>query len=74
MLQYKSSICEKSCSWDIDWNALNQSDCMIFKSEQIDKTASFLHVDTNLQKLKVDPKFISWALSGIGVANLVSRL
>ena len=38
------------------------------------KQPHFLYVDTNSQKLKVDPKFFGWALSRIGVANLVSRL
>ena len=31
-------------------------------------------VDTNLQKLKVDPKFFGWVWSRMGVANLVSGL
>ena len=38
------------------------------------KQPYFLHVDTNSQKLKIDPKFFGWALPRIGVANLVSRL
>ena len=42
---------EKSCSWDIGQNALSQSNCKIFKStiylEQINETATFMHVDTN---------------------------
>ena len=30
------------------------------------------HVDTNSQKLKVDWKFIDWAWSKMGMANVVS--
>ena len=42
---HKSSIWERSCSWDIGRNDLSHSDCRIFKSttfpEQIDETALF---------------------------------
>ena len=42
---HKSHIWEKSGSWDMDQNALGQSDCRIFKStislEQIDKKTWF---------------------------------
>ena len=31
------------------------------------KQPHFLHVDANSQKLKVDPNFLGWALSRIGV-------
>ena len=38
------------------------------------KQPNSLHVDTNLQKLKVYQKFFGREWSKIGVANLVSRL
>ena len=38
------------------------------------KQPNFLHIYTISQKSKVDPKFFGWALSRIGVANLVPRL
>ena len=72
---YKYSIWEKSCSRDIGKNALSHSDCRIFKSiislEQIDETASFLHVDENSQKLKVNWKAFGGGWSKLSVANLV---
>ena len=34
----------------------------------------FLHVDTNLWKLKVDKKTLEWAWSKMGVATVVSGL
>ena len=63
----------------MDQNALSQSDCKIFKSiifpaEQIDEAASFLHVDTKSQKLKVEQEFFGWLWSKMGVANVVSGL
>ena len=52
----KSYIREKFCSWDLGRNALNQSDCRIFKSiispEQINETASFLACWYKFTKLK----------------------
>ena len=38
------------------------------------KYPDFWHVDANLHKLKVDPKFLGWAWSEIGVASLVTGL
>ena len=42
----------------MDQNALGQSDCKIFKTtitlEKMIKKPDFLHVDTDLWKLKVD--------------------
>ena len=38
------------------------------------KQPNFFHVDTNLQKLKVDCVLSGWAWSRLGVANLVSGL
>ena len=49
------------------------TDYRIFKSKKSMKQPQFLYVNTNSQKLKVDPKFFDRALSKIGVANLVSR-
>ena len=49
------------------------TDYRIFKSKKSMKQPHFLYVNTNSQKLKVDPKFFDRALSKIGVANLVSR-
>ena len=65
---HKSYIWKKSCSRDIGQHAPNQSDCMVFKgtisAEQIEqiwspdsKVSDFLHVGTNLCKLKGDWKF-----------------
>ena len=34
----------------------------------------FLHVDTNLHKLKVDQKLFGWAWSKMGVVSLVTGL
>ena len=34
----------------------------------------FLHVDTNLNKLKVDQKIFGWAWPEMGVASLVTGL
>ena len=34
----------------------------------------FLQFDTDLQKLKANPKFIGWACSKMGVASMVTRL
>ena len=47
---------EKSCSWDIDQNALSQSDCRVFKStiprEQIYETVSFFACFCKFLKIK----------------------
>ena len=50
---------------------LNQ---LFLSPEQINKIASFLHVDTNSQKLKVDRKFFGYALSKMGAANMILEL
>ena len=54
-LSWKKALLIKNLC--IGQNALGQSDCRIFKSpfspEQIGKTASFVYVDKNSQKLKV---------------------
>ena len=46
MLLHKAHTWEKSGSWDISQNTLDQSDCRIFKStiyvEQMDEIARFL--------------------------------
>ena len=71
---HKSHIWEKSGSWDMGQNALNQSDYRIFKTnkslEQNDEKAWFLHVDTDTWKVEVDWKILRWALSKMGVATL----
>ena len=38
------------------------------------KWPDFLHVDTNLHKLKVDQKIFGWAWPEMGVASLVTGL
>ena len=38
------------------------------------KWPDFLHVDTNLHKLKVDQKFFGWVWPEMGVASLVTGL
>ena len=38
------------------------------------KLPDFLHVDTNLHKLKLDQKIFGWAPPKIGVAKLVTGL
>ena len=38
------------------------------------KQPDFLHVDTNLHKLKVDQKIFGWAWPEMGVASLVTGL
>ena len=38
------------------------------------KQLIFMHDNTNLQKLKVDRKYFTWAWSNMGVAKLVSGL
>ena len=60
---------QKSCSWDIGQNTISQSDCRI-SPDQGNEIASFLPVDTNLQKLKVDWKFFGRACSKMGVSGL----
>ena len=56
MFQYKSSIRRKCYSWDIDQNALSNSDWQIFKSsisaEQIDETAWFFACWYKFPKIK----------------------
>ena len=59
---------EKSCSWDIDQNALSQSDCRINKFK---RQRHFLHVDTNWQKSKADQNFLYEHGQEMGVANLI---
>ena len=49
-------------------NALDQSDCRILKStisleQNHEKACFFLHIDTNLWKLKVNLKIQGWAWS-----------
>ena len=67
MFLHKSYILGKPCSWDTGENAVSQSDCSISKW-----TISPKQIDTNSQKLKVDWKFIEWAWSKMGMANVVS--
>ena len=47
---------------------LNQ---LFFQNKSM-KQPHFLYVDINSQKLKVNRKFLRWAWSKMGVANLVS--
>ena len=58
-------------------NAVNQSDCLIFKStispEQIDEIASFFACRYKFTKIKLW-KFFSWACPKIGLTSLVSGL
>ena len=71
---HKSHIWEKPGSWDMGQDALGQLDCRIFKStiyldylnNEVMNWADFLHVDTNLGKLKVTIIIIGWAWSKIG--------
>ena len=46
----------------------------LFFRNKLMKQPYFLHVDTNSQKLKVDPKFYGWGWKKMGLANLASGL
>ena len=78
VLQRKSNIWQKSCSWEVGQNFLNQSDCRIFKStispEEIDETASFFACWYKFTKIKGWSKIFSWAWFRMGVTNLVSGI
>ena len=57
-------------------NALDQSDCIIFKltisvEQNDEKARDFLHFDADSWKLKVDWKILAWVWSEMGVASLV---
>ena len=46
----------------------------LYLQKKITEKLDFLHVDTNLWKLKVDKKTLEWAWSKMGVATVVSGL
>ena len=46
----------------------------LYLQKEIMEKLDFLHVDTNLSKLKVDKKTLEWAWSKMGVAIVVSEL
>ena len=76
MFLHKSYICENSCSWDIGWNALSQSDCRVFKStispEQIDEIASFFVWWYKFTKIRSYSKnFLVGYDQNVDVVNLV---
>ena len=45
-----------------------------FLQNKLMKQPNILHVDTNLQKLKINWKVFGWAWSEMGAGNLVSKL
>ena len=62
----------------MDQNALNQSDCSIFKltlsPEQNDERADILDIDADSEKLKVDWKISAWLWSKMGMVFKVLEL
>ena len=72
----KSQTSKKSGTWDMDKNALNQSDCSIFKStislEQNDGKAWFFASWCNFTEISSWLKNIGMGIFEMGVATLVS--
>ena len=53
----KSHICKSICSWDVSQIVLSQSEFLIIHISRTNQWTNFLHVDTSLDKLKVDQEF-----------------
>ena len=53
----KSHICKNICSWDVSQIVLSQSEFLIIHISRTNQWINFLHVDTSLDKLKVDQEF-----------------